>query len=566
MRSGFTVSDIFMQFLGKDYQVIAGEAGMGRPVSWVHSLEAHDLSSFSFHGQEFVFTTGVDLTQKGAALAFLKELIGSNVSGVCLETALYYKEVEQEVIDFANEFGFPLFICKKIIPMKRLIREINARILTNDEDFYKESEQFYRTLLEMEESFSLSDYVQYAASPLEGKWDETGRAAISAYVHYAASYLGIEVAYWHILTEPICSSEKMPDVRLLLSEECLEKIDSLSDNEVYTDQHIAVMRIKVLSERYAYILFYNEEEKINRYQLLILRRFTLFFRSRLINAFMKRIQKEHVIDMGWGSLLLQGRLSSEVLKGYLERLGLTEKPEKYLICCAKLPNESVGNRQTLAGKLPEEEHLSDFVLQTSINVFRSFKSLGFILTTFVEDFYLKAIVFIPPEMTDWQERLKEVAVRLEERADVWEKWSPFVIGIGKAVSDVADIPQSYKSALFCCNMLCHGKTRVICYDQLYTLRIIEYLKESNLLNEFVYDHLGPLLTRENEELLMTLKEYYACNCAKQQTAKNLFIERRTLYLRLKKIEKILGDDFEQGKKRVALELALYGMDYLQQSY
>ena len=47
-----------------------------------------------------------------------------------------------------------------------------------------------------------------------------------------------------------------------------------------------------------------------------------------------------------------------------------------------------------------------------------------------------------------------------------------------------------------------------------------------------------------------------------QTAKNLFIERRTLYLRLKKIEKILGDDFDQGKKRVALELAVYGMDYL----
>ena len=111
-------------------------------------------------------------------------------------------------------------------------------------------------------------------------------------------------------------------------------------------------------------------------------------------------------------------------------------------------------------------------------------------------------------------------------------------------------------------MLCCPADKVICYDRLYSLRVIEYLKKSNLLNEFVLDHLGPLLTLENEELLQTLKEYFACNCAKQLTAKNLFIERRTLYLRLRKIEKILGSDFEESKKRVAIELAIQGLDYL----
>lgn len=44
---------------------------------------------------------------------------------------------------------------------------------------------------------------------------------------------------------------------------------------------------------------------------------------------------------------------------------------------------------------------------------------------------------------------------------------------------------------------------------------------------------------------------------KKDTAERLFIVRQTLYHRLEKIEQLLGSDFMQTEKRLALELILF---------
>ena len=55
----------------------------------------------------------------------------------------------------------------------------------------------------------------------------------------------------------------------------------------------------------------------------------------------------------------------------------------------------------------------------------------------------------------------------------------------------------------------------------------------------------------------TLKVYLHTNGQKKDTAERLFIVRQTLYHRLEKIEQLLGPDFMQPEKRLALELMLF---------
>jgi purine catabolism regulator len=63
--------------------------------------------------------------------------------------------------------------------------------------------------------------------------------------------------------------------------------------------------------------------------------------------------------------------------------------------------------------------------------------------------------------------------------------------------------------------------------------------------------------KHNSKLVETLKVYLHNNGRKKDTAEQLFIVRQTLYHRLEKIELLLGLDFMQPEKRLALELMLF---------
>jgi PucR family transcriptional regulator, purine catabolism regulatory protein len=68
--------------------------------------------------------------------------------------------------------------------------------------------------------------------------------------------------------------------------------------------------------------------------------------------------------------------------------------------------------------------------------------------------------------------------------------------------------------------------------------------------EWIFTH----CSRCNDE---TLKVYLHTNGQKKDPAERLFIVRQTLYHRSEKIKQLLGPDFMQTEKRLALELMLF---------
>jgi purine catabolism regulator len=91
------------------------------------------------------------------------------------------------------------------------------------------------------------------------------------------------------------------------------------------------------------------------------------------------------------------------------------------------------------------------------------------------------------------------------------------------------------------------------------------MKQTGEVTSFIDGYLSGIIAYDHEkngQLLKTLHMYLALSGSKQETAKELFIVRQTLYHRLDKIAAILGDDFMQPQKRIALELALHGYEYL----
>jgi purine catabolism regulator len=90
-------------------------------------------------------------------------------------------------------------------------------------------------------------------------------------------------------------------------------------------------------------------------------------------------------------------------------------------------------------------------------------------------------------------------------------------------------------------------------DLLYTLR------RSPELLAFSRDQLGPLFAERDQrsrELLRTLEAYLAASGRKAQTARALHLTRQSLYLRLERLERVLGVDLDDPDAMLALHLAL----------
>ena len=63
-------------------------------------------------------------------------------------------------------------------------------------------------------------------------------------------------------------------------------------------------------------------------------------------------------------------------------------------------------------------------------------------------------------------------------------------------------------------------------------------------------------------LLPTLRAYLACDGNKSQAAEKLFVQRRTLYYRLERLEGLLGKSLEDPETRQGLALAVRALDFL----
>jgi len=105
------------------------------------------------------------------------------------------------------------------------------------------------------------------------------------------------------------------------------------------------------------------------------------------------------------------------------------------------------------------------------------------------------------------------------------------------------------------------------YDGLGLHQLLLHLSDRPELARFVESELGPLLAhdaRSGSPLLQTLRIYLARSGKKADATRELHIERRTLYRRLERLEKILGREISNHENQTRLTFALYGLDLLRQ--
>jgi purine catabolism regulator len=94
--------------------------------------------------------------------------------------------------------------------------------------------------------------------------------------------------------------------------------------------------------------------------------------------------------------------------------------------------------------------------------------------------------------------------------------------------------------------------------------LLHDLRDAPELDAFVDEQLGPLLadgSARSRALLETLEAYLAAGGRKAQAARALHLERQSLYLRLRRIEELLGVSLEDEDAVLGLHLALRALRF-----
>lgn len=143
-------------------RIVAGKEGLNNIVQWVHTLEDEEVVSF-LHGGELVFTTGIGQKNWDTLnwlLPLVKGLRENEASGIVINIGPYISKVPEEVIEYANKVGFPVFtmpwdvhvvdvtrdLCGQIIAMDK--REDNIGNILQNIIFYPEDLERYKSRLE----------------------------------------------------------------------------------------------------------------------------------------------------------------------------------------------------------------------------------------------------------------------------------------------------------------------------------------------------------------------------------------------------------------------------------
>ncbi|MFE3173188.1 PucR family transcriptional regulator [Amycolatopsis sp. NPDC059090] len=111
-------------------RVVAGEAGLDRPIGWVHPTELTDPQSF-LEGGELLLTTGLTLYSATYA-AYLRRLVDAGVAGLGFGVGLSHAKVPDALVAVADEVGLPVLEVPRKTPFIAITRAVSRSVAADE--------------------------------------------------------------------------------------------------------------------------------------------------------------------------------------------------------------------------------------------------------------------------------------------------------------------------------------------------------------------------------------------------------------------------------------------------
>lgn len=516
-----TVADLFKRSHFEEARVVAGKKGLGRLIRWVHIFEITETGQL-LNGNELILSTGVGWREnEQLSRTFLKQLIERKVSGLCIELGTYVPEIPKDMIALAEAHDFPIIVFPNEVRFIDITQDINGLLMDTQYKMMSDLEQF-------------SNRLNHLLLSTDG---------FKKILRLLNQYLNVQVIYVPVNGD----TQFFPPVEEARRDKILTDIQS-EDRAGSVASH----PIEALGHRFADLYIYSKTGEWTEFDYLVLDRTATALaqdQMRLLYVEEKRESREN----RWVQQWLRGEYKKEELLQHLQSAEPSIKPEGYAVCLYKL---NLSNRQ------------ADFTYYSMI--FRSiFEQNGFSPFILFERNLVICALVNKRKKADWKTRLHN-ALEQTQSTDLLKDATAGIVrfGIGKLFDEIDHLHESYQmaqEALYIQEKA--GKSDTPFYEDLHVYRIISQLNQTGDMQDFVSDYLNPILeydAKYNSQMVETLKVFLEVNGSKKEAAERLYIVRQTLYHRIKKLKELLGEDFMQPEKRLALEIALRAWEFSKQ--
>lgn len=524
MNSYITVKDLLQRKHFENIEVVAGHCGLNRMVKWVHVVDVTKIRNL-LNGNELILSTGLAWKEdKALFLSVVEQLIDSHAAGLCIEIGTYTSLLPPEIIDLANQHHFPIILFKQEVPFVEITQDIHTLLINHQyqmiSDLEGYSQELNKKLLTIDDHNEILTFIQ--------------------------QYLKIQVITVFsgndILFTPIVSEQERP-----------EMMNLIESREATPPPNLARIPIQLLGDNQAELMILSKDRELTDFDQLILDRTATALAQFLLRKHYVE-EKRRAEETEWLTSWLDGEYSEEAIHEYLAYHSPAVKPKGAFVCLCKL--DPFGNYSNV--------DLTYFKLY-----FRTvFEQQGFTIFSFEKRDSLIFIILNKRNTATWKQRMREGIQKLVQNDfKIGKHKSKPELAIGKYVEELKNIHLSYQTAIETIRIQnrCSQHEGSYFYDDLHIFRLISQLNRHLDLNEIVLEYLEPVINYDkkyNGKLMETLKTYLACNGSKQETAKRLYVVRQTLYHRIEKLEKLLGNDFMNHEKRLAIEFMLHSYEFL----
>ncbi|WP_226577062.1 PucR family transcriptional regulator [Halobacillus litoralis] len=529
MKGHMLIKDILQRKHFASASVIAGEDGIDRMVKWVHVFEMIEVKG-NLKGGELVLSTGFGWKDDDTLfLSLLEQLIEREVSGLCIEMGSFVTSLPDEAIALADQHSFPIILFNEEVSFVEITQDIHAELINDQyekisslEDY---SQRLNKRLLSLDNYFDILKNLQ--------------------------QYVNCQLVY-------IAKDHTIVTIPALRDKEREKTLAELSTPEGSSARWVLKQPVQVFEREFATIYLMCNRRVLGEFESLLLDRTATALAQYLLRELYTE-EKRKAKETEWLIEWLQGEHTIEDIQNRLAYYKLNHTLSGGIVLTIKV-------------NMKDQQKSNPDVTYLNMLIQNIFDQNGYYVFPVERRHLLTFILLNRKGEEDWKKRMKKGLERLRNISLLNDSSiSSFHIAAGKYIKELNQLHESFTTAqetLTLQSKLPKDQHRCF-YDDMHMYRLISLVHKHSNLGALVEEYLEPIIEydqKNNTNLLETLRVYMACNGSKKETADKVFVVRQTLYHRLEKLEKLLGEDFMECEKRQVIEFALLAHEYQQAVY
>jgi purine catabolism regulator len=514
-------------------EVIAGEEGLDRELRWAHVIEMADPSDL-LKGGELVLTTGIGAGDRERDQErWIASVISQGVAAVAVELGSTWRErVPEPVVRACADAGVPLVAFRRSVRFVDITEAVHAEVLNSQFELLRRGEEIHRRFTEL---------------ILHGRGVPEILAELAAAVGnpVVLEDAGHELVYYQ--SHPPRAGD---DITLAAWTDMHR-----AEDRGETPEGALMVDVRLMDSSWGRLIALAVDEPLDDFDRVATERAALAVAIDLLG----QQHEEHLRARSRGAFL------SDLADGRVEEADARRRAEALGMSPAH-PGRGVLLPVAASWRGPRSRRGDELTwTRLSGDLKAALSSTGFGVLLGPRDVDL--LVLLALGARSYDEALaehvaglfhsvlerrgagpEEAALAIGAPADTWQAAGPGLRRVRRSAGAATALPPRRW----------YDARRPGVTDLLHDLR------DAPELDAFVDEQLGPLLaaaSARHRVLLETLEAYLAAGGRKAQAARALHLERQSLYLRLHRIEELLGVSLDDEDAVLGLHLAVRALAF-----